>query len=555
MRARGSLAAQHGLSMRDEAELQAVNHAPLSVPPMDALAAPQTALARTRVGSRLTPMRLAAALTFLALALRLINLGGRNLWLDEAFSAWFSDQSFRYLWTVLPTYEAHPPFYYSLLKVWRLVFGDGAVALRALSVLFGALTVPMLMVTALEQERQEPSEHPMLRVGLVGFLGACSPMLMFIGQEARPYALLAFAYAVAILALLRLTREFKEAGPGSWSNWLMLGCATELTAWSHGLGILYAACLAFALLPAWLGRPIRGGRIVRGATTAAAVALVYVPCLLMIKSRAGDWGANWLAWHPSMLLQLVSLYSVPFEILNVGLALAAFAMILLLKRSLDSAVAVREWNLDRSLAILWLGPPLLAALISWLVVPVFLARTLSATLVPAYLAIGGGIVRTKNVRERRYITLAICLVLAPLAVVLAARPAAERWDETSTFLARNVAPQDQVWLYPSDSALPLSRVGRIPGIVRTIPAPFPTLGIKGPIRAGWPAMVSVTSQQADRLARDPGLNTVPVIWLLTRQSGIFDPDNDVPNAIAKVRRPGRVYSWGYISVQPYYLRR
>ena len=97
---------------------------------METLAAPQPLPARIGVSSRLTPMRLVAALTFLALALRLINLDGRNLWLDEAFSAWFSERSFHYLWTVLPTYEAHPPFYYSLLKVWRSLFGDGATALR-----------------------------------------------------------------------------------------------------------------------------------------------------------------------------------------------------------------------------------------------------------------------------------------------------------------------------------------------------------------------------------------------------------------------------------------
>jgi len=538
--------------MRDAPGLQAINHVPLSLLPMETLAAPQPLPARIGVSSRLTPMRLVAALTFLALALRLMNLSGRNLWLDEAFSAWFSERSFHYLWTVLPTYEAHPPFYYSLLKVWRSLFGDGATALRSLSVLFSTLTVPVLMAAALEQERQEPSDHPMLRVGLVGFLGACSPMLMFIGQEARPYALLAFAYAVASLMVLRLTRQFKAAEAGRWSDWLILGVAAELTAWSHGLGVLYAACLALALLPAWLVRPLGRDRIIRGVATSALVAIVYVPCLLMIKSRAGDWGTNWLAWHPSMLLQLVSLYSVPFEILNAGLALAAFAMILLLKRSLDTAVATRTWNLDRSLAVLWLGPPLLAALISWLLVPVFLARTLSATLIPAYLAIGSGIVRTTNERERRYITLAICIVLAPLAVVLAARPAAERWDQTAAFLSRKVAPQDQLWLYPSDSALPLSRVQHIPGIVRTIPAPFPTLGVEGPIRAGWPAMVSVTREQADRFARDPALKKVPVIWLLTRQSGVFDPDNDMPNALAKVRRPGKIESWGYISVQPYY---
>ncbi|MGN6059288.1 MAG: glycosyltransferase family 39 protein [Sphingomicrobium sp.] len=521
---------------------------------MDAAASSNVSGTGVRLGWRLTPFRLIAALTVLALALRLLNLGGRNLWLDEAFSAWFSQHSFHYLWTVLPTYEAHPPFYYSLLKLWRSLFGDSALALRALSVVLGTLTVPVLIAAALEQERQEPSGQPIVRAGLAGFLGACSPMLMFIGQEARPYALLAFAYALAILALLRLMRQFKAGEPGSWSNWMLMGGAAELTAWSHGLGILYAACLAVALLPAWVRPCIERGRIIRGTTTATIFAALYLPCLLMMKSRAGDWGTNWLAWRPSMFLQLVSLYSVPFEILTVGSALAAFGMILLLKRSLDAAIATRRWNIDATLAVLWLGPPLLAALISWLIVPVFLARTLSATLVPAYLAIGSGIVRSENARERRIIVLAICIVLTPLAVVLAERPAAERWDQAAAYLSRKVSPQDQLWLYPSDSALPLSRVTRIPGTIRHIPAPFPTLGVKGPIRAGWPAMVSVTPAQAERLARDPELSKVPVVWLLTRQSGIFDPDNDMPKALSNVRRPGRIESWGYISVQPFYVR-
>ena len=72
------------------------------------------------------------------------------------------------------------------------------------------------------------------------------------------------------------------------------------------------------------------------------------------------------------------LYSVPFEILTIGPALAAFGIILLLKRSLDAAVAKRGWNADRAVALLWLGPPILAAVISWLFVPVFLARTCRA---------------------------------------------------------------------------------------------------------------------------------------------------------------------------------
>ena len=109
---------------------------------MDAASSLEAPAAPIRLQTRVTPLRLAAGLTVLALSLRLIHLGSRPLWLDEAFSAWFSRQSFAYLWHVLPTYEAHPPLFYSLLKLWRMAVGDGHAALRSLSVLIGTASVP-----------------------------------------------------------------------------------------------------------------------------------------------------------------------------------------------------------------------------------------------------------------------------------------------------------------------------------------------------------------------------------------------------------------------------
>src|SRR5438094_3050973 len=112
---------------------------------MDAASALRGPVAGIRLNWRVTPLRLVAGLTLLALALRLIDLGSRALWLDEAFSAWFSDHSFHYLWTVLPTYEAHPPFYYSVLRLWRMIAGEGHGAMRGLSVALGTLTIPVIM--------------------------------------------------------------------------------------------------------------------------------------------------------------------------------------------------------------------------------------------------------------------------------------------------------------------------------------------------------------------------------------------------------------------------
>lgn len=500
-------------------------------------------------------MRLVAGLTALALAVRLIDLGARPLWLDEAFSAWFSDRSFHYLWTVLPTYEAHPPLFYSLLKLWRSVVGEGHVAMRALSVLFGTLTVPVVLAIAAEQERQSPTGRPLLRGGLAGFLAACSPLLIVIGQEARPYPMLVFAYSVAILAVLRLMRAFAAGEPGQWTSWLLLGASTELVLWSHGLGFLYASCIGLALLAPCCTQRLDRERLIRGATTAAAVAMAYLPCLLMMAGRAGDWRTNWLAWSPGMLLHLPVLYTVPVEALTVGSAVAALTMALLIKRALHSTYISKGWNAERAMLLLCLGPPMLAALMSALFIPVFLPRTLSATLIPAYLMIAAAAARTSNPSERKLLTAAICMTLAPTAVAMAMRPAPERWDAVSDYLARNVAAGDEVWLYPSDTALPLESAGlRVPVVVRPLPAPFPTLGVHGPIRAGWPAMVSVTPQQAAQLASDPGLERVHVVWLVTRQSAIFDPNNDMPRALGRMRRAGAVRQWGYIAVQPFYVR-
>ena len=84
-----------------------------------------------------------AAIMALAAILRLHDLGLRPLWLDELFSAWFSARDWHYLWNVVPTFETHPPFYYSLLKLWR-VFGSDEFTLRLLSVVFAVATVPLV---------------------------------------------------------------------------------------------------------------------------------------------------------------------------------------------------------------------------------------------------------------------------------------------------------------------------------------------------------------------------------------------------------------------------
>jgi len=507
-----------------------------------------------RLKTRVTPLRLAIGLTLLALAVRLTGLSLRPLWLDEAYSAWFSARGWHELWWVVPTYETHPPFYYSLLKLWRELFGGSNVELRLPSVLVGAATVPIVMAAAAELEKLHPTGRPLLLMGLAGFLAGCGPTLVEHGQEARPYALMAFGYALAMLGLLRLMRAFAAGEAGRWSDWIVFAAGAELTLWSHALGILYCACLGFALLPAWAGGASRE-RYTRGIAAAVAVTLLYLPCIWLIAGRAHDWGTGWLTWKPEMLLTLLAIYGVPVEVLSIVSAIAALILFLLTVRALAAGFQAPGWTADRALLLLWWGPPLLTAAISALGMPLFLPRTLTPTLVPCYLAMSAALARTPAAKERLVLSAALVLALLPATFAMALRAPTERWDAVDSFLQRNVRQGDIVWLYPNDNALPLRAAGPQSTYARRgVPAEYPAIGVRGPIRAGSPAVVSLTPESAQQFASQAAAQRIPTIWLVEGKPEFSDPQQMVPEALTQTRRAGPQRRWGYIMVQPFTLR-
>src|SRR5215207_2192901 len=86
----------------------------------------------------------------LALVLRLVNLGERNLWYDEAFAILFAGKGLNAMLygTLTPVAggaaDIHPLLYYVTLDGWISVFGTSAFAARFLSVGFGVATVGMM---------------------------------------------------------------------------------------------------------------------------------------------------------------------------------------------------------------------------------------------------------------------------------------------------------------------------------------------------------------------------------------------------------------------------
>ena len=128
-----------------------------------------------------------AGLTLLfaaALALRSLRLAWQPLWWDEGYSVFFATELLGRM-ALLTAQDIHPPLYYGLLHGWTLLWGSAdPVILRALSVLIGSVTMPVIWWVGRLLFPARP------RVALVAaLLLAVNPMHIFYSQEVRMYGL------------------------------------------------------------------------------------------------------------------------------------------------------------------------------------------------------------------------------------------------------------------------------------------------------------------------------------------------------------------------------
>ncbi|MDW5500612.1 glycosyltransferase family 39 protein [Serratia proteamaculans] len=126
--------------------------------------------------------------------IRFISLTDKYFWCDEASSVLTS----RYDLSALlyhASFDVHPPLYYLLLHGWMLLFGEGILAVRSLSLLFGVITVAL----AIRFTRWLANERAAL---LAGGLMAIMPMAVRYSQEARMYALMGMLIIAATMALI-----------------------------------------------------------------------------------------------------------------------------------------------------------------------------------------------------------------------------------------------------------------------------------------------------------------------------------------------------------------
>ncbi|ATE63321.1 glycosyltransferase family 39 protein [Rhizorhabdus dicambivorans] len=484
-----------------------------------------------------------------ALWARVWNIWAEPMWLDEAYSAYAAAQGWDFLWHVVPRYETHPPFYYSLLRGWTLIAGDGLVAHRLLGVVAGMATLPLLGFAAVRLARLAGVRAAPVALATVA-IAAVSPVLIWMTREVRPYALMILVYAGATLALLIIAERRGRGEPlagRAFAGWLACGA---LMLWLHNLGPLYAGAMGLALLCVLDVRRMTGRDWAWFAGGHALAIALWLPALFILLDQAPEWvRATWLKYSSTDILRRATyMFTGPRDDFRTAAAILALCGGAVLWRA-------RRRGLLAALLILALLPVTVSVLISATVAPVFIIRTMTALAMPAMLLMGLGVGWTDGRRGWLLPAGALAwLVVAQAQFDIRARQHVKRdWYRTVEWLAPRFRPGDVVFAYPNEGALPFDRAVRDYGLAmpsRPIPTAIPSLN---PPPGSWYVSGSRGVPSLDRphlraIAEEPATRAVPTIWLLRLGPWAYDKGDVLLEELSKGRVEAGRFKDGAIDV-------
>ncbi len=285
---------------------------------------------------------------------RLLTLGGDNLWFDEAFTALVAHPNTNFWQAVMG--DTHPPLW-SLIQALNVrLFRDFAytsVGFRLPALLFSVASVVLLYYIAKRLTDDFTAIHAGLMVALL-------PPFIYFGQDGRMYALLSFCVLFTLWAALR--RNF---------YWFALGALGAI--YTHNVGLLYVAAIggvAGLTAQGWTNK-------FKAAMGLGVPALLYMPWALTMFRQAMAVGDSF--WLPPAnilnALEHVAAVTVGWRLpkpLTLHILIACYGL---------TAVALwqaRRWWIHREglhLAALVVGAPMLLFLISvfWRNIMVFRA--------------------------------------------------------------------------------------------------------------------------------------------------------------------------------------
>jgi len=384
---------------------------------------------------------LVVAALLVGLALRLLLLGSKSFWLDEAFSMFFASSSPQSLFA--NGYDnAHPPLYYTVLHYW-LPLGSSEAMLRLSSALFGSVAIWIGYLLALELGGQ------MIALTTI-WLMALAPLLVWYSQELRSYSLLLLLGLLASLATTYMVTRPKLG----W--WLLFVLAMSGALYTHYVAILLVALQFGVIALLHLQERVRSRGIFLWLLGWPFVLLLYWPWLVTPGMRAF-----------MRAVRATNLYPIEFTAVSLSISIFWAKVIISLVALLALLVAlyicylmarrkIRGWER-------WIMSPavrygvifLFLALTLFSVIPrLYTLKKLIVELWPYGLIVIAWIFPW---RSSNRLMLALFLTISLIASVAnAAVIPKDQWREMAAYLVAHGKPGDSIWVSPDYQAVALN---------------------------------------------------------------------------------------------------
>ncbi len=483
------------------------------------------------------------AILALAAAVRWSVIDRDALWLDEGYSWWDARQSLGALWSLVPTCDPHPPLYFALLHGWVRLVGDGTVAMRTLSFLFGLAAIAVVYFAGREVDRalarRRDASAPVARFGIGAFaalLFALTPFQIYFSVEARPYALLCLGATMLTFACLIVLRSietptrrlaFAWLDRSTRASWTLLLVGALVVVWANNTAVLVLGAVSAAFIVLWIAD--RDSRSVMVPMIAAGVfvGILWAPDWPLLLAQAREVTDDF--W-----IQKPSLAGVTYELHNlIGLDVlrATWWVVLAVAGGLVLIARRAGWRWGLMVAALAVLPIAFNVAISYAISPILISRALMGAAPALALALASAVVliRSKPLRA----IAAVLLIAAHLLAVsryVGADHVKEPWKPVIARLAV-VARDATILVVPNELVMPLQHEADAQHVavrVRGLPADYPAIDMKVRYPSGKCAPSVIGFDLATQMAQLRGESAVV---LLTRLRNTYDPDESVVAAL------------------------
>jgi mannosyltransferase len=277
------------------------------------------------------------------------------------------------------------PVHDLMLHGWIALFGTSISAMRALSAVFGVLSILLvyLVVCELFEESALPRDDIAIVAGLSALLFAVNLVTIKYSREARMYPLMLAAVLAQVAMFIRAIRV------GGLANYAAVAVLTAIAIASNFAAMLIPATeglwLVFIIARAgWRPDDPNARRAWTIAIALAAAGLILAPKLVwsLHRASAGSLGG----WRkPPALYE-------PFALFNKATGSFAFPIL----AALAIWGVVRGWRRGArdatNFALLWMwAPPLMMVVASYTIAPVFVERYALSCFVPFFILAALGI--------------------------------------------------------------------------------------------------------------------------------------------------------------------